>query len=85
MKPEEAIKNVTAYVYMEAENLPSMVVKALDLMKDATKKQIPMKPKARLMVNECPECGTIVGDAYVTCKCCPNCGQAIDWSEQNET
>lgn len=37
MTENEAIKNVTAYVYMECENMPSEVIKALDIMKDATK------------------------------------------------
>ena len=37
MTENEAIKNVTAYVYMECENMPQQVIKALDIMKDATK------------------------------------------------
>jgi hypothetical protein len=34
----------------------------------------------------CPNCNTIVGDYEtdeVFYKFCPDCGQAIDWSEQN--
>lgn len=37
MSENEAIKNVTAYVYMECENMPMQVVKALDIMKNCTK------------------------------------------------
>lgn len=37
MTDNEAIKNVTAYVYMECENMPQQVIKALNIMKDATK------------------------------------------------
>lgn len=37
MTEQEAIKNVTAYVYMECQNMPQQVIKALDIMKDATK------------------------------------------------
>ena len=37
MTENEAIKNVTAYVYMECENMPMQVVKALDVMKNCTK------------------------------------------------
>lgn len=37
MTENEAIKNVTAYVYMECENMPPQVIKALNIMKDATK------------------------------------------------
>ena len=36
MTENEAIKNITAYVYMECENMPQQVIKALDIMKDAT-------------------------------------------------
>lgn len=38
MSNEDIIKNITAYVYMEAENIPSAVVKALDAAKEAVKK-----------------------------------------------
>ena len=37
MTENEAIKNVTTYVYMECENMPQQVIKALNVMKDATK------------------------------------------------
>lgn len=35
MNIEEAKKNVTAYVYMECENMPKQVIKALDVLKDS--------------------------------------------------
>ena len=35
MTVQEAIKNVTAYVYMECENMPQQVIKALDVLKDS--------------------------------------------------
>lgn len=38
MTVEEAVKNVTAYVYMEAENIPTMVARALDVLKDNARK-----------------------------------------------
>lgn len=37
MTVQEAIKNVTAYVYMECENMPQQVIKALDVLKDSAK------------------------------------------------
>lgn len=37
MNVEEAIKNVTAYVYMECENMPQQVIKALDVLKEYAK------------------------------------------------
>lgn len=50
MTENEAIKNVTAYVYMECENMPMQVVKALDIMKNCTKeiqqyREIGLTPK----------------------------------------
>lgn len=36
MTRDEAIKNVTAYVYMECLNMPNDVIKALDILKDST-------------------------------------------------
>ena len=35
MTRDEAIKNVTAYVYMECENMPKDVIRALDVLKDS--------------------------------------------------
>lgn len=43
MTENEAIKNVTAYVYMECENMPMQVVKALDIMKNCTKEIQPYR------------------------------------------
>jgi len=37
MTRDEAIKNVTAYVYMEYENMPEDVIRALDVLKDSAK------------------------------------------------
>lgn len=34
MTVEEAVKNLTAYVYMEAENIPTMVARAFGVLKD---------------------------------------------------
>ena len=57
---------------------------------NALKKQIPMKPTA--MVDRYPEgqyecsacrCGLIANNKWKQ-KYCPNCGQAIDWSERND-
>ena len=36
MTVQEAIKNVTAYVYMECENMPQQVIKALDVLRDSS-------------------------------------------------
>ena len=50
---------------------------ALDMAIEALEKQIPKKKKKR---NECPECGY----SYAFEEYCPNCGQAIDWSGEDD-
>lgn len=90
MTESEAIKNVTAYVYMECENMPKQVIQALDIMKDATKKQIPKKPIINYIntsedVTEieytCSVCGTNFVELTPCKEWCPYCGNKIDWSD----
>lgn len=57
----------------------------------AVDKQIPTKPvlwgdgyaNGELVIDswDCPECGTTYEIEYDRYDYCPNCGQAIDWSE----
>lgn len=64
-----------------------------DVAIESVEKQIPKKPKPRIVRDVssdycCPNCGEIVTDnedsiEYIN-KYCPNCGQAIDWSEEVE-
>lgn len=59
--------------------------KALEILE----KQIPKKPLAGIdfMGNEfriCCKCSAIVKDGEWRANYCPDCGQAIDWSENNE-
>ena len=80
MTESEAIKNVTAYVYMECENMPKQVIQALDIMKDATKKQIPRKViKWANGTEHCPTCDC--DNSCVGYGVCIDCGQKIDWSD----
>ena len=56
---------------------------------EALEKQIPKKPLAGtdFMGNEfriCCKCSAIVKDGEWRANYCPDCGQAIDWSENNE-
>ena len=56
---------------------------------EALEKQIPKKPLAGIdfMGNEfriCCKCSAIVKDGEWRANYCPDCGQAIDWSENNE-
>ena len=50
---------------------------ALDMPIEALEKQIPKKKKKR---NECPECGY----SYAFEEYCPYCGQALDWSGEDD-
>ena len=48
---------------------------------EALEKQIPKKPIDRCMFKECPTCQEV---EISCCGYCPSCGQALDWSEENE-
>lgn len=47
-----------------------------------TEKQKPQKPIDRCMFYECPTCGN-VHISY--CKYCPDCGQKLDWNNEEVT
>ena len=87
MTEQEAIKNVTAYVYMECENMPQQVIKALDIMRECTEKQIPKEPLPiitddnEFVCDICPSCQSTaieVKDNY-----CRFCGQRLDWRNED--
>lgn len=72
------------YVVEDAKGFrtPEYIIKrklmlALNMAIEALKKQIPKKKKKR---NECPECGY----SYAFEEYCPYCGQAIDWSGEDD-
>lgn len=54
----------------------------LEECRTAREKQIPKKPISRCMYKECPTCGN--GEIAFR-KHCPDCGQRLDWSDENET
>lgn len=54
---------------------------ALQMAIQALEKQIPKKPIDRCMYEECPTCGNV---EIVFCQHCPDCGQKLDWSDENE-
>ena len=67
-----------------ADKLKTRADEALKMAIDALEKQIPKKPisitisgVSRYKSGVC-KCGTAI---VMTYKCCPSCGQAIDWSE----
>ena len=56
---------------------------------EALEKQIPKRPLggfdfANNEYKICCECSAIVKDGEWEAQYCPDCGQAIDWSENNE-
>lgn len=88
MTIEEAIKDIK-------ENIqPSVGGKSLDMAIAALEKQIPKKPtyegdgywNGQLVYDTwvCPNCGKGYEVDYDNYDHCPNCGQAIDWSEVEE-
>lgn len=61
------------------ENYESIkpVEEACRMGMEALKKQIPIKPRCDI---SCPICGRVV----IYESFCPDCGQALDWSENDE-
>ena len=89
MTYEEAIKNINALnaVCGQKDLYDSEFENALALAIDALEKQIPKKPtrtRGKYGHTECACCGWVVesfcGDLEQY-PFCPNCGQAIDWSD----
>ena len=77
---EQAIKSLSAYIDNEAytdkfQNVCKLAIEALE-------KQIPKKDK----FGYCPICKRTVNCACRPSKnkFCRNCGQALDWSDQND-
>ena len=81
MNREEAIKslkNIIEYwTYQPTE------VESATLAISALEKQMPKKPELKLGIYFCSECGNSFNDDMNEnyCNCC---GQAIDWSEDND-
>lgn len=88
MTREEAIEDLTALRGSYREDFNGETIEALNMAIEALEKQIPKKPIAvdwseefegALIEDRCALCSTYLHyiDIY-----CPNCGQAIDWSEE---
>ena len=88
MTREEAIKNITTYLYAEFENVPKKVIEALEMAIADMEKQIYKKPNKHEedILGEyysCPNCSeNEINELYD--KYCFRCGQALDWSEEND-
>ena len=88
MTIEEAIDELKRIRHHGTERL----IKALEVAISALEKQLPKKLKIEIHENRvkseqevpcCPSCSKnleeLIGNLF-----CPNCGQAIDWSEYND-
>ena len=86
MTPKEAIK-ILEVAKTEVEwDYPLDYAIAIDTAIEALEKQIPKKPISLgedidRDVGQCPNCKEII-DTYEDYKYCSDCGQAIDWSEE---
>ena len=86
MTNEEAIKILTELKPIPVDGF-KIIAEAYDLAIEALEKQIPKKPtrtRGKYGHTECACCGWVVesfcGDLEQY-PFCPNCGQAIDWSD----
>ena len=90
VKPEEALKELSydsmAYGGKCTHEVRMEAIKALE-------KQIPKEPKykkqlrdffgvATVVKGDCPCCGK--AEIYSNANYCPDCGQKLDWSEEND-
>ena len=86
MTPEEAI-TILKIAKAEVEwNYPLDYAIARDTAIEALEKQIPKKPISLgedidRDVGQCPNCKEII-DTYEDYKYCSDCGQAIDWRDE---
>ena len=86
MTPKEAIK-ILEVAKAEVEwNYPLDYAIAIDTAIEALEKQIPKKPISLgedidRDVGQCPNCKEII-DTYEDYKYCSDCGQAIDWRDE---
>ena len=87
MTHEEAIENLKYLISDDCTDTQHDFVKEIKIAIEALEKQIPKKPistKGKYGHTECVCCGWVVesfcGDLEQY-PFCPNCGQAIDWSD----
>ena len=92
MTTEEAIKELKEYyVWMNGKINGNPILEPIGIAISALEKQVPKKPHKIHDVDEngypyyayvCDECGNVI-DEYED-DFCPNCGQAIDWSDYDD-
>ena len=79
MTENEAIKQLK--IQRTFTNGSNAKVEAIDIAIQALEKQIPKKPKTddRYIMYICPCCNDFI---KVSHNYCPNCGQELDWSDE---
>ena len=84
MKISDAIRNVKL-VFMNFPDIASEeTIESFEIAVAAMEKQDPMKPTYdhRYAEMGCAFCGNMIGGREERPNYCPNCGQAIDWSDE---
>lgn len=89
MKSEEALKYLKDFIDNEKPKIGAYNTEVLKKAIDALEYRVPKKPHKVHDVDEkgnpyytyvCDECGNVI-DEYED-DFCPNCGQAIDWEDE---
>lgn len=80
MTESEAIKELHE-IRPRGGIIPQKRAEAIDVAINALEKQIPKKPKTddRYVMYICPCCNDFI---KVSHNCCQNCGQKLDWSDE---
>lgn len=82
---EKLIRNEAEAIECLKSNKPTsgyvMLQESIDMAIKALEKQIPKKVINRCMFCECPTCGNV--EIQSSSYCC-DCGQKLDWSDENE-
>ena len=93
MTNEEAIRNVDCTrSYLSISGVvDEPVYKALEMANKALEKQIPVKRIRKhggyfreYLISYCRACGNEISNSQYQYHFCPDCGQAIDWSDEDD-
>ena len=86
---EELIQDRKSFICGGDDEIYKADIEALKTAISALEKQIPKKPLSGIdfMGNEfriCCDCSAIVRDGEWRANYCPDCGQALDWSDTDD-
>ena len=84
---EELIQDRKSFICGGDDEIYKADIKALKTAISALEKQIPRKPIEKSpWVYHCPRCDSrTIEDAFIKkFKFCPDCGQALDWSDTDD-